>query len=299
MKKIIENISLQEISDIWPILIVWPTILGYIGFYTYASQLGISYSQVDISTIIGIGVFNIIATFLIYNPRRKEKEPRPSTVFYTVNYLNFLTINPFLILMILTIDLKIWGIRDTSKNIRNLKNSPQKTIDFSKKRRLTNRRTSCRNYFELSIFLIIFLITLFLKHNYFILFGLVFVLMKLVSYIKRLDKNKILYLLLVSLFIPFFTTVYYLNDIEYTVFGLSRENVEIKLSDDKVITSELVYSSKDFLYLHTDSANFRIPIDKVEQIKKIDKDYKGKTGLDVISNYYKDIKNWLQHNIKR
>ena len=167
-------------------------------------------------------------------------------------------------------------------------------VSFSKKRKMVERRGLVNLYLELGYFIIAILIWLFFNVNFLTIFFVVYVIMRVIHSIKQGIKNWVLKALVISLFIPMFISVYYLNDINYTIFGLSRERAKIELKEKEPMTGTIVYKSPQFIYLQLDSANIQIPVNEVKLITKLGTEQKTENGIQEIKQVYNSIKDWVE-----
>ncbi len=287
MLNITKQINTKAIVEYWPILVLWPTLLGYIGFYTYASQCKIAFAQVDISTIMGLGIFNMIVIFFLVNPRRK-KIPSMSMAFLTLGYINFLTLNPIIIIGLISIDLQIWNLGFQTQTLKDLRNKKTKKAKrYAELRKAVRQRDTWNLIFDFLCFLAIVVISIFWVYNILIIFFGIFAFLHIFHRAKKNKKYTIPNILALSLIVPMFTSYYYFSDVDYTIFGLSKESASIELKSDEEVNCNIIFKSTDFIYCEKDTTKFQIPINEVENIVKTKRSYrKQESGIDIMKELF-------------
>ncbi len=276
--------SIKSYSELWPLVTFIVILFGYLGFYNYTNLNGIIFSTPDLSLIIGIGLYNIlIASFLFalaFTFALRKSEPLLVNSLIITCTVHFSSIHPKLLSGLILICLQIFIYKSLKKT------------SFSKKRKLVisrNKNSVTRDIITGSI-LTIFL-TLFVDADFW--FKVVIIHFIIMAYNKLAIewKKNLIGIILVSLTIPFFTSAYFLNDIRFTIFGLSQQYSKIILMDKKEIEGIITYISPNEVYIKTDSTNIVLPKQEVIIIEKHEpKIVEGKTGLEVIKSQIKELK---------
>lgn len=275
----------KQYVEFWPMLTFLVFVLGYIGFYTYCTQNGISYAKTDLSIIVGIGLYNLIIIFFLFHSGSNNK-PSFLRIFLNTNYINFLVINPVIIGLLVLIDIQIYVGKRLTRD--------KKEICFHEKRKLVlqrrRRKLNLEMYIELLIILVIIAVSLFVNKNYFWMVSVVFFISYLFYYLKQNLKRNIYILFLVSLFIPVLTSTYYLKDINFTIIGLSREYSEVKTKGGILYKGMITYKTDNEIFINSNSKKLVIPYDEIEILVKIDTLIRPEIGLNAIIRNFKELK---------
>lgn len=287
MKSSTININnLKEHIGIWPILTFFILLLGYIGFYTYCSVERIPFAVPDISLIAGIGIYNFIAILLMYNPNKRNINPSLINAILISTYLNFLSINPILLASLVLIDIQFRvfgfdGLLAKKKSVTELRN-----MVYNKYRRKAK--------LYILLFLLIIILTLFVDSNFFFTIIAVYFISKLYHFAKKQRPKNLFLLFFISLSIPIFTAQNHLNNISYTIMGLSKEFARISTLENKEYQGIITFKTSSNLYLKSyskkDLNNIIIPSNQIREISILDTVIKPCTGLDLLTNKFDYIK---------
>lgn len=276
----------------WPLATFLVATLGYIGFYTYSTQNQISFIKPEISVIIGIGLYNVIAIFLLIRPSKRNISPTVLRSFFTANYLNFLVLNPIIIGSLVLLDFQLFVVRKQYKELEKY-SKKEKKKSFTELRRLVNKRPTYLLITDIVVIIIIGLISLFQNGNLAILVLAIHFISTFFYHLKKDLKRNLFIMLFCFLFIPVLTTKYYLKDINYTIFGLSKEYSSLSTTDNKIVKGFVTYKNANEIIITTDSNTIVLPQNKIKSITKIDTTFKPETGTEMLKDYYNDlIKNW-------
>tara|TARA_R110002050_G_scaffold264951_3_gene405929 strand:- start:3997 stop:4863 length:867 start_codon:yes stop_codon:yes gene_type:complete len=276
--------SIKSNSELWPLLTFIVILFGYLGFYNYTNLNGIIFSTPDLSLIIGIGLYNILIASVLftsaYSFATRKREPLLVYSLFITCILHFNTIHPKLISGFILLWIQLFVYNSLKK------------IPFSKRRKLVINRNRNNVTGDIIIGLILTtIITLFVDSDFW--FKVVIIHFIIMAYHKLAQewKKSVIGIIIVSLTIPFFTSAYFLNDIRFTLFGLSQQYSKITLRDKKEIEGIITYISPDDIYIKTDSTNIVFPKQEIIKIEKNEpKIVEGKTGLEVIKSQIKELK---------
>lgn len=255
--------TFKKLVEFWPIIIIWPTILGYLAFNIYASNNGILYPRVEVHLIIGLGIFNLLTITLTYYTGLNVKRFRTIHSLRITFYIYFLVIEPRLILLVLFIEL-------ISKAFSSLKilNTEEKKTHISKLRKIVSRQNIYEIISSVSVLLLIFLMAFFIDSNILIVWSFFYFSLEVINHIRNNFKKQIYYLLIITLLTPFITSLYVIDNTNHTIFGTSNKLVEVKVNDE-IIKGQLNYQSAEFIYLSNDTSYINIPVTQILKITEI------------------------------
>jgi hypothetical protein len=142
------------------------------------------------------------------------------------------------------------------------------------------------------------LYSLFVNENIWFTVIAIYFISKLFYYLKRQPTKNYFVLFFIALTIPIFTAQKHLNNINYTIMGLSKEYSKVS-TIDSTYTGIITFKSANSLYLneHTEKGkrNIIIPNSNIQKVIILDTVIKPKKGLDYFKENIEYFKEKLEY----
>jgi hypothetical protein len=238
----IGNNSIKLFRKYFSLIAIGTIILGYVGFYSYAARYSLFYISPNITFIAGLGIFCILLLSLFYQVAKFRSVYRGIRILLLIYFLYLFSGNPLI----------IFGVFYGLNFGYNFQEAFFKRPSFSKLRKLYfkfNKRDKRTTLIVSSLFLLI---------GFFLNFKLFIIYMFLDSCLLEFQiaifyKHRILNLLLLIILLPIFIFGYYIENSNYTLFGMTQQPISIIKKDTTILEGTLIYKDQNNLYLKDSS----------------------------------------------
>jgi hypothetical protein len=273
------NNKIDRVITSIPLLTALTFIYGYIGFHTFTTVYTIPIISTDISTVAGIGLFNLIYLGLLYISASKKRKPKTYEALAIYGLFMFVLSNPILIAGILVLQLVLISF--------SLEKSPRKMSFTEAKNRLKNYR-KIDLLAEIIIGAIGLLIMLLIDADSYTLLIVIYVILLIFHRFKRYRVRPDLVSCSVLLLFPVITMYYFINSSKANILGLNKPQVYLVTKNDTVST-EIIFVDDDNYYIHNDSTKI-VEIVRKDEVLKITSKSQAKVNeglIDFVKRLYR------------
>lgn len=215
--------------------------LGYIGFYTYSARYSLPFVYPDLSQVAAIGILSLLVLgcfFLVSGGKLKRRATAvQALIFYLLAGVLINRLNPILLFL---------AVYANIDNFDSLFNS-SRNISFATKRKKL-KSLFRRNFFWTIIINSAFVsMGIFLSMN--VLITWIFVdssvgILKRIR-LRRIELHKIVILTILT---PIFLFGFFIDDFDFSLFGLSRVDVTVIKKNGEVTSGKLIYKDNSMFY---------------------------------------------------
>ena len=255
----------KELINFWPaasfIVIFW----GYLSFYTYSAKNLLPYINPNITLVAGLGIYSLLVLTTFFFFVKRNKQPRVYTTLILIFFFKFLAADPKVIAILIGYNL-IAKYIESQKFFTHSSNAKTKT--FTEKKNIAKSTKFYPNNAEIIVVFISLVISLFWDENFWWLIMIFHAILFVIYKFKQNPSKYILHVLVFGSMVPVITTYYFLDNVNFTLFGLSKNVVSIN-TEKNCQRAILVYKDSDFLYLK-DSVNsvntYILPASKLDKM---------------------------------
>jgi len=274
-------------KDYLSLIAIGTIVLGYLSFYSYAARYSISYVSPSITFISGLGIVCLVLLFVLYLIAKQRSIYRGIRVLLLIFFLNLITENPILMFA------GVYYFLD--QDFRKMYRKP--IFKKLKARYLKYNRNDRIATFIVSTFF--FILGIFFNLKIFVVY--IFLDSCILQFqIAILYRPRILNLILMIILLPIFVFGYFIENSDYTIFGIAQQTITITKKDSTILQGTLIYKDDYNLYLKDSSRTSNNSIDAAifySTVIKLDEvqSYKSIQKKDN-SKYHKGLINLFKQN---
>ena len=271
--------KIKELINFIPLLTILTFAYGYIGFNTFTTIYQIPIVSTDISTIVGIGLFNltyIAILYLVASPKRKPKYYDALIIYFI---FLFLLNNPIYIGSIIVMQLIFSGF---------FMNSSPKKLHFKELKEKVLRKEKYSPLIEIAIAIIGLVFLIIIDGDYWTLLIFIHVLLTIFHRYKKYKQKFNLYTIIAIILFPVITMYYFIGNSNSNILGLNKQKAQITTETDTFFTT-IIFSDANYYYLHNDSLNSVTTLSK-NSISKIITTSSERSKTNLIESIKKSFK---------
>ncbi len=248
MKKFSFKISyISVVKEYFGIISFFTLILGYLGFYTFAARNNLPFVYPDITLVIGLGIicwiFIVGCYFISGGIFKRSSTALKTIIFYFV--LAEILQTPFVLFIFFF-----------NYNASFFHSYYERTSNFAKRKRRLLKFRKRKKFFDVALFCLMIGLTLFWDASILISFGFV---SSSIDAMKRIRYGIFNWAdtLRIILLTPIFIYLFFPSNSDFTIFGLSKTVVSLKMTNNQIIKGQLVFKDDDSYYIADTTYNVK------------------------------------------